>query len=73
VNALRVKLVSERLGRHVHTRYFMGRDGGTLALLGELVCEVGEWQTLGAALLLGSGQMHGNLVVEFVGDERVVR
>ena len=69
----KIKLVSERRGDHVHTRFFIGPEGQTLANIGTLVCDVGEWQTIGAALSLGADQMLGNLVVSFVGDESVVR
>jgi len=69
---MKLKLVSKRLGDHVHTQYFMGEEGKTMALMGILVSHVGEWQTIGAALILGAQQMSGRLEVEAVGDEEIV-
>lgn len=68
----RLKMRSERRGGHVHTTCWIGDDGRTLANIGTLVTDVGEWQTIGAALLLGARAMHGDLVVEFEGDAAVV-
>ena len=70
---MKIKLVSERVGEHVRERVFVGEHEGALALAGTLMFRVGEWQAFGAALRLGAGQMKGQLEVELVGDEEVVR
>jgi hypothetical protein len=67
-----IKLRSERKGGHVHERVFVGPDEGHLALAGTLVLDVGQWQELGAALLLGAGRMHGRVKVLLEGDRQVV-
>ena len=67
-----IRLRSERLGDHVHERVFAGVDQDHLKLLGTLVMDVGEWQTFGAALMLGAERMHGQLVVESPDGQKVV-
>lgn len=49
-----IKFRDERRGEHVHSRVFMGPDEDHLALTGTLIMRIGEWQTLGAALLIGT-------------------
>ncbi len=50
------------LGNHVHARVFMGPDGDHLALSGQLVFTIGEWQLFGAALLLGAERTQQQLI-----------
>ena len=78
-----IKIKSTRQGEHVHQRVFVGPDRERLALAGWLTMNVGEWQTFGAALLLGEARMAGvrrsqgvpfrDLEVILVGGEAVVR
>ncbi len=67
-----IKMRSMRLGEHVHEQVFVGPDEEHLALAGTLILRMGEWQSLGAALLLGAERMHGRLRVICEGDEAVV-
>ena len=48
------KLRSTLKGRHVHTIIFSGNEGQTLANIGTLVQDVGEWQLFGAILKCGT-------------------
>ena len=50
-------------GGHVRVTFFAGK-GDTLVNIGTLTMRVEEYQAIGAALLLGTGRMMGNLVVE---------
>jgi hypothetical protein len=43
-----------------------------LQLAGSLLLNVGEWQILGAALLIGGRQTHGQLRILTEGDQGVV-
>lgn len=68
-----LKLRSERRGNHVHTTFYSASSPNTtFANLGTLVTTIGEWQSIGAALILGAERMNGNLVVECEGDDAVV-
>lgn len=67
-----IRLRGERKGESVHERVFMGTDGEHLELAGTLVMSIGEWQTFGAALLLGAKQMNGQLVVESPDGKKIV-
>ncbi len=71
--ALIIKLKSEWIDRHVHTAFFAGEEEQDLACLGGLMMNIGEWQVLGAALLLGADRMRGVLIAITEGDEEVVR
>ena len=51
-----IRLRDELLGRHCHTRVFIGKDWDHLQLSGTLVMEIGEWQLFGAALISGARQ-----------------
>jgi hypothetical protein len=66
------KLRSVRRGGHVHTTVFSGEEGGTLANVGMLVQNIGEWQEFGALLWLGSRRTVGRIGVVFEGDEKIV-
>ena len=68
-----IRLRSTRKGDHVHEQVFMGKDADHIALTGTLVMDVGQWQTFGAALMLGAGCMRGQLVVESPDGDDVVR
>jgi len=57
------KCISERKGEHIHMRIFSGYEGFTLALLGTLIMEYGEWQELGAILLKGAERTNGRIKV----------
>jgi len=70
---MRVKIVSEAKGEHVHMTVRAGENEGSLGLCGLLVMRVGEWQLFGAALLLGAQRMCGHLQVELPGQDSVVR
>lgn len=52
----------------VHTTYSIDGDE-----IGTLITEVGEWQLIGAALILGAEQTRGDLVVVNEGDAEVVQ
>lgn len=56
-----VKMVSAKNGEHICTTFFMGKEGQTLANVGTLVQNIGEWQILGAAILLGAEKTKGRL------------
>ncbi len=62
-----LKMVSDKRGEHVHTTFFMGMENRTPANLGTLVMHIGEWQILGAAILLGAEKTKGQLTVESSG------
>ena len=62
-----LKLRDEKRGDHVHTTFFCGPDNQTLRNLGTLVMDVGEYQLIGAALLLGAEATHGHLRVVSTG------
>ena len=68
-----IKLKSEQKGDHIHERVYVGTDRDHLALAGELVFRVGEWQLFGCALLLGAGQMRGHLEVITEGEPHAIR
>ena len=59
-----IRLRDKLLGRHCHTRVFIGVDQDHLQLSGNLVMEIGEWQLFGAALLMGAAKSNGRLTVE---------
>lgn len=61
------------LGKHVHTRVFMGVNREAPALTGTLILNVGEWQVFGAALLLGAEQMNGQVTITLPDTEEVKR
>ena len=67
-----IKIYSELEGEHVHDRVFVGPDEDHLALAGTLAFRMGEWQSFGAALLLGAERMRGRVKVICKGDDRVV-
>lgn len=50
--------------RHVHLSVFVGPAGCTRANAGKLCMSPGEYQILGAALLLGAQATNGHLVAE---------
>lgn len=58
-----LKLYGEKAGEHVHIKFFMGPDADHLANCGKLILRIGEWQLLGACLLLGAGHMPEHLEV----------
>jgi hypothetical protein len=62
-----VKMVSDKRGDHIHTIFFMGMEGGTMANCGTLVQDIGEWQILGAAILLGAERTKGRLTAVTAG------
>ena len=63
-----LKLRSERRGTHIHTRFFSApEEGQTFRLLGSVVSDIVEWQSIGAALLLGAERMQDRLRVVFDG------
>ncbi len=68
-----IKLVSERKGDHVHEKVFVGEEGQTLMLAGNLVWRIDEWQLFEATLGLGAKQTKDYLKVIFVGDEKVCK
>lgn len=65
--SIKLKSRSELKGEHVHTTFWIGEDGHTLANIGNLVTNVGEAQILLAALLMGAEQTHGHLITEHIG------
>ncbi len=73
-----IKFRDERKGEHIHSRVFVGPDEDHLALAGTLIMRLGEWQTLGAALLLGAKSIKKSVVgpaaltVLFPDDEEIV-
>jgi len=62
-----LKLRHERRGDHIHTTFFCGPRGQTLRNLGTLIMDIGEYQIIGAALLLGVDQLDGRLLIESEG------
>lgn len=52
-----LKLSADNFGEHVHVKFFMGPDLDHLANCGKLTLRIGEWQLLGACLLLGAERM----------------
>ena len=58
-----LKMRHEKMGKHIHTTFFSGEENCTLANLGTLVMDVGEYQLIGAALLLGAERTNGHLKV----------
>jgi hypothetical protein len=67
-----IRLRDEVRGNRVHSRVYIGPDGEHLQLAGSLVLDVGEWQLLGAALLLGAAETWGRLAVEYPDDLAVL-
>lgn len=69
------KLRSVLKGKHIHTIIFSGNEGQTLANIGTLVQDVGEWQLFGALLKCGSelnaATKRDSLVI-FEGGEQVI-
>ena len=71
---MNLKCISERNGRHVHTRFFAAaKADGTYELLGTLITDLGEWQAIGAALRIGSDTMRGHLAVELLWGGQTLR
>ena len=67
-NSVTIKLeVTQRTEEHVRVSVRAGVRPGSLALAGELCLRIGEYQLLGAALLLGAERMQGQLKVETSG------
>ena len=64
---MKIKTRSELLGVHVHTTFWMGEAGYTLANVGTLITDVGQAQTMLAALLIGVRSMKGLVVTEHTG------
>ena len=67
-----IKLRDEKIGELIHTRVFAGKDPDHLKLLGKLIMDIGEWQLLGAALLMGAAQTKGHLVIQHPDDQKIV-
>jgi len=65
---LRDKLEGER----IRSTFYVGEPQGTLQNCGELLLYVGEWQLIGAALLLGAKGTQGRLVVEMPDDRQII-
>jgi len=68
---LTIRIENEKRGSHVHATVRVGERPGALALAGELVLRLGEWQALGAALLLGQRAMAGHVLMELPGQDAV--
>ena len=49
-----IKTRDKRVGDRILSQYFIGEDADHLQLAGELHLHIGEWQLLGAALLIGA-------------------
>ena len=48
---------------HITQTWFAGEQGKTLASIGTLTTTVGEYQIIGAAMLMGAKQTKGHLIV----------
>jgi len=59
-----IRLRDELLGRHTHTRVFIGKDEEHLQLTGTLVMDIPEWQLFGATLLLGAKATNGRVELQ---------
>ena len=64
---MKTKMRSELRGEHVHTTFFMGEEGCTLANAGTLVMDIGQAQVLLAAIIMGADRTAGRLVAEHEG------
>lgn len=64
---MRMKLVIRDINsQHVHLSVFSDEsvaNNGTFAFLGRLVMTIGEYQTFGAALVLGANDMRGHFMM----------
>jgi hypothetical protein len=60
-----IKLRSHRMGqKRIREQVFVGQDADYLQLAGELILEIGEWQTFRAALVFAAEHFTGwNLTV----------
>ena len=61
-----IKLVSELMGSHVHSRVFVGEQQGSLATSGELVLRMEEWVVLRDVLQVGALREGVEVVLERV-------
>lgn len=67
------KLKSERKGEHIHCRLFAGETTSSLALCGELVFYIGEWQLFGVAMTAGARATNGHLTFLSEDERQVLR
>ena len=66
-----VKLRSHPVAGRVHQQVFAGPDADHLQLAGELVLDLGDWQLIGAALLIGAHAFSAHMRVITEGDREV--
>ena len=59
-----IKVRCEKMGEHIHMRFFIGQEGYTMPGIGDLVGVVGDYQILLA--MIGLGASHTNGQVKFV-------
>ena len=59
-----IRLRDQLLGRHCHTRVFIGKDQDHLELTGTLCMEIDQWQLFGAMLLLGAKGSNGRIELQ---------
>lgn len=64
---LTLKIFSEKREGRIHQTFRSVRDGKKTRNLGTLVLDIGEYQLIGAALLLGAERMQGPLEVVMEG------
>lgn len=76
-----IKTRDKRVGDMITSQFFIGEDADHLQLAGELRLHIGEWQLMGAALLIGAELTQGQLqilpsdesVVNVPGDDSLIR
>lgn len=59
-----LKLRAEKRGKHIHETFFVAKEENrTFQNIGTLIMEMGEWQMVGVALLLGADKMNKHLKI----------